>query len=89
MSISSIFNDALRYPLNNVSKWIILGIIVIIANISYLLVMFGVTDGTIQAVASLINFIVMFIVVGILYQLLVIQYMDMMNFHLLILLKTL
>lgn len=51
MSISSIFNDALRYPLNNVSKWIILGIIVIIANISYLLVMFGVTDGTIQAVA--------------------------------------
>ncbi|WP_273475754.1 DUF4013 domain-containing protein [Methanobrevibacter woesei] len=64
MSISSIFNDALRYPLNNVSKWIILGIIVIIASISYLLVMFGVTDGTIQAVASLINFIVMFIVVG-------------------------
>ena len=64
MTISSIFNDALRYPLNNVSKWIILGIIVIIANISYLLVMFGVTDGTSQAVASLINLIVMFIVVG-------------------------
>lgn len=84
MSISSIFNDALRYPLNNVSKWIILGIIVIIANISYLLVMFGVTDGTIQAVASLINFIVMFIVVGYTLSITLIQYMDMMNFQVLI-----
>lgn len=64
MTISSIFNDALKYPFNNVSKWIIFGIIIIIANISYLFTMFGVTDGTVQAVASLINFIVMFIVVG-------------------------
>ena len=64
MTISSIFNDALKYPFDNVSKWIIFGIIIIIANISYLFTMFGVTDGTVQAVASLINFIVMFIVVG-------------------------
>ena len=64
MSISSIFNDALKYPLDNITKWIIFGIIIIIANISYLFTMFGVTDGTVQAVASLINFIVMFIVVG-------------------------
>lgn len=64
MSISSIFNNALRFPFGNIEKWLVLGILLILGGLSSILISFGIDLGVASIITSIIALIAGFIVSG-------------------------
>ncbi len=56
MSLKEIFSDSIRYPFSDVSKFVIIGILALIAAMSGILTNYKV-DGAVMAVAGVISFI--------------------------------
>ena len=64
MSISSIFNDAFRFPFGNMEKWLVLGILLILGGLSSVLISFGIDLGAVSIITSIIALIAGLIVSG-------------------------
>lgn len=64
MSISSIFNNALRFPFGNIEKWLVLGILLILGGLSSILISFGIDLGVASIITSIISLIAGLIVSG-------------------------
>jgi len=64
MSISSIFNDAFRFPFGNMEKWLVLGILLILGGLSSVLISFGIDLGAASIITSIIALVAGLIVSG-------------------------
>ena len=64
MSISSIFNNAFRFPFGSMEKWLVLGILLILCGLSSVLISFGIDLGVASIITSIIALIAWFIVSG-------------------------
>ena len=64
MSISSIFNDAFRFPFGNIEKWLVLGILLILGGLSSVLISFGIDLGAASIITSIIALVAGLIVSG-------------------------
>lgn len=64
MSISSIFNNAFRFPFGSMEKWLVLGILLILSVLSSVLISFGIDLGVASIITSIIALIAGFIVSG-------------------------
>lgn len=64
MSISSIFNNAFRFPFGSMEKWLVLGILLILCVLSSVLISFGIDLGVASIITSIIALIAGFIVSG-------------------------
>lgn len=56
MSLKEIFSDSIRYPFSDVSKFVIIGILALIASMSGILTNYTV-DGAVMSIAGVISFI--------------------------------
>lgn len=63
MSLKEIFSDAIRYPFNDVAKFVVLGILALIAGISSILTNYTV-EGSIMAISGVVSFIASLLVSG-------------------------
>ena len=64
MSVSSIFNNAFRFPFSAMDKWLILGVLLVIGSLSSILVSWGIDLGIASIIVSIIAIIAGFIVSG-------------------------
>ena len=64
MSISSIFNNAFRFPFGNMEKWLVLGILLILGGLSSVLISFGIDLGAASIITSIIALVAGLIVSG-------------------------
>ena len=64
MSVSSIFNNAFRFPFSAMDKWLILGVLLVIGSLSSILVSWGIDLGVASIITSIIALIAGFIVSG-------------------------
>ena len=63
MGLKEIFSDALRYPFSDVAKFVVLGILALIAGISSILTNYTV-EGSVMAISGVVSFIASLIVSG-------------------------
>ena len=61
MSVSSIFNNAFRFPFSAMDKWLILGVLLVIGSLSSILVSWGIDLGVASIITSIIALIAGFI----------------------------
>ena len=63
MSLKEIFSDSIRYPFSDVSKFVIVGILALIAGMSGILTNYEI-NGAIMAIAGVVSFIAALVVSG-------------------------
>ena len=64
MNLREIITDAIKYPISDIRKFLIFCALIIIMSLSTILPSYGVKDGTVSIILSLITLIVPFIVLG-------------------------
>ena len=64
MNLREIITDAIKYPISDIRKFLIFCALIIIMSLSTILPSYGVKDGTVSIILSLITLIVSFIVLG-------------------------
>lgn len=64
MSIGEIFSDAIKYPFNDITKFVIVGVIALIASLTSVIASFGVDSSAITAIASIISLIFSIVLLG-------------------------
>ncbi len=64
MDVGAIVSDAIKYPISDWKKIVMLGIIIVISSISSLAVIAGTTNGTVIMVLGIIGFLVGLLILG-------------------------
>ena len=64
MDLREIIMDALKYPISDTRKFIIFCVLIILMSLSTIFPSYGVNDGTLAMISSLVTLIVSFIVLG-------------------------
>lgn len=64
MSLGEIFSDALKYPFSDITNFLIVGILALLASLSSVMASFGFQEGAIALIASIIGLIFTLILSG-------------------------
>lgn len=64
MNLREIIMDAIKYPISDTRKFLIFCVLIILMNLSTILPSYGVNNGTLSIILSLVTLIVLFIVLG-------------------------
>ena len=64
MNLREILTDAIKYPISDTRKFLIFCALIIIMSLSTILPSYGLKDGTLAIILSLVTFIVLFVVLG-------------------------
>ena len=64
MNLREIIMDAIKYPISDTRKFLIFCVLIILMSLSTILPSYGVKDGTVSIILSLVTLIVSFIVLG-------------------------
>ena len=64
MNLREILTDAIKYPISDTRKFLIFCVLIILMSLSTVLPSYGLKDGTLAIILSLVTFIVLFVVLG-------------------------
>ena len=64
MNLREIITDAIKYPISDTRKFLIFCAVIILMSLSTVLPSYGLKDGTLAIILSLVTFIVLFVVLG-------------------------
>ena len=64
MNLREIITDAIKYPISDTRKFLIFCALIILMSLSTVLPSYGLKDGTLAIILSLVTFIVLFVVLG-------------------------
>ena len=64
MSLGEIFSDAIKYPFSDITNFLIVGVLALLASLSSVIASFGVESTAILAIASIIGFIFTLVLSG-------------------------